>query len=80
MLDILANARPERGARLAGAVCSSCHGEDGASATPELPSLAGQSAAAIYKQLHDFRTGARVALSVTANRAPAARSGSTLRE
>lgn len=60
VLDILANARPERGARLAGAVCSSCHGEDGASATPELPSLAGQSAAAIYKQLHDFRTGARV--------------------
>ena len=60
VLDILATARPERGALLAGAVCASCHGDAGASATPELPSLAGQTAAAIYKQLHDFRSGARV--------------------
>lgn len=59
VLDILANARPERGAQLAGQVCASCHGEEGVSATPELPSLAGQSAAAIYKQLHDYRSGAR---------------------
>ena len=59
VLDFLANARPDRGARMAGAVCSSCHGENGASTTPELPSLAGQSAAAIYKQLHDYRSGAR---------------------
>ena len=28
--------------------------------TPELPSLVGQSPAAIYKQLFDYRTGARV--------------------
>ena len=60
VLDILNNARPDRGAQLAAAVCASCHGDNGASATPELPSLAGQSAAAIYKQLHDFRSGARV--------------------
>ena len=60
VLDILSNARPERGAQIAAAVCASCHGDDGVSATPELPSLAGQSAAAIYKQLHDYRSGARV--------------------
>lgn len=59
VLDVLANARPERGAQLGAEVCASCHGEEGQSATPELPSLAGQSAAAIYKQLHDFRSGAR---------------------
>ena len=41
-------------------VCASCHGDEGVSATPDLPSLAGQSAAAIYKQLHDYRSGARV--------------------
>lgn len=59
VLGILANARPERGARIAGQVCTVCHGERGVSATPELPSLNGQSAAAIYKQLHDYRSGAR---------------------
>lgn len=60
VLDILANARPERGAQLAGQVCSACHGDRGVSATPEIPSLVGQSSAAIYKQLHDYRSGARV--------------------
>jgi cytochrome c553 len=59
VLDILNNASPERGAQIAGAVCASCHGDAGVSATPELPSLAGQSAASIYKQLHDYRSGAR---------------------
>jgi cytochrome c553 len=60
VLDILANANPQRGARIAGQVCVACHGEKGVSATPDLPSLNGQSAAAIYKQLHDYRSGARV--------------------
>ena len=60
VLDILSGASPERGARIAAAVCASCHGDEGVSATPDLPSLAGQSAAAIYKQLHDYRSGARV--------------------
>jgi cytochrome c553 len=59
VLNVLAGAVPERGAQLAAAVCSTCHGENGVSATSELPSLAGQSAAAIYKQLHDYRSGAR---------------------
>ena len=38
----------------------SCHGEQGVSVAPDFPNLAGQSGAAIYKQLHDFRTGSRV--------------------
>jgi cytochrome c553 len=60
VLDILANAHPQQGAQLAAQVCVSCHGENGASVTAEIPSLAGQSSAAIYKQLHDYRSGARV--------------------
>jgi cytochrome c553 len=59
VLDVLNNGRPERGERIAAEVCTSCHGEHGVSATPEIPSLAGQSSAAIYKQLHDYRSGAR---------------------
>lgn len=43
----------------AAAACEGCHGEGGVSSTPEFPSLAGQSALAIYKQLHDFRSGSR---------------------
>ncbi len=60
VLAILDEGSPQRGAQIAGAVCVTCHGEQGVSATPELPSLAGQTPAAIYKQLHDYRSGARV--------------------
>jgi cytochrome c553 len=49
-----------RGAQLATQVCSACHGDKGLSQASNIPSLAGQSAYAIYKQLHDYRTGARV--------------------
>lgn len=48
-----------RGAQLAGQVCAACHGETGLSETSTIPSLAGQTSYAIYKQLHDYRTGAR---------------------
>ena len=36
-----------------------CHLPDGSSAAPTIPRMAGQSYFAIYKQLHDFRSGAR---------------------
>jgi len=55
-----------RGAELAGQVCAACHGETGLSVTSAIPSLAGQTSYAIYKQLHDFRTGARVQPDMTA--------------
>jgi len=58
-LQILANAKPERGAAKAQEVCVACHGEQGVSRSPEYPNLAGQSGAAIYKQLNDYRTGSR---------------------
>ena len=59
VLQILANAKPERGRAKVLEICVSCHGEQGVSVTPEFPNLAGQSGAAIYKQLHDYRTDSR---------------------
>jgi cytochrome c553 len=59
LLQILADAKPERGSAKAQEVCVACHGEQGVSRAPEYPNLAGQSGAAIYKQLNDYRTGSR---------------------
>ena len=67
VLKILAAGRTERGAQIAGQTCAACHGDKGLSQSagtppdgPVFPSLAGQSSYAIYKQLHDFQSGARV--------------------
>ena len=65
IMQVLASTNTARGAQLAGAVCAACHGEKGLSATSEIPSLAGQSPYAIYKQLHDYRTGARAHAQMT---------------
>jgi len=59
VLQILARADVERGRAKAQEVCVACHGESGVSSSPEYPHLAGQSGAAIYKQLFDYRTGSR---------------------
>lgn len=40
--------------------CVACHGERGIAADPQNPNLAGQSGVAIYKQLHDYKSGSRV--------------------
>jgi cytochrome c553 len=58
-LAILASADPRPGAELASGLCASCHGEDGLTVSDQFPKLAGQSPEAIYKQLSDFRSGAR---------------------
>jgi cytochrome c553 len=47
------------GAQLAQEICAACHGQTGVSPDPKYPHLSGQSALAIYKQLHDFRSGVR---------------------
>ena len=60
LLQILARADVQRGYAKVQEVCVSCHGETGVSVSPDFPHLAGQSGAAIYKQLHDYRTGSRV--------------------
>jgi cytochrome c553 len=59
VLGVLARADPERGRAKVVEVCVSCHGEQGVAVSPDFPHLAGQSGAAIYKQLHDYRTGSR---------------------
>ena len=41
-------------------VCSACHGMDGNSASPVNPSIAGQPAEYITRQLTHFQTGMRV--------------------
>ncbi|MEJ0078454.1 MAG: c-type cytochrome [Alphaproteobacteria bacterium] len=65
LLQTLANAKPERGRAKVQEVCVACHGEDGVSTAPENPHLAGQSGAAIYKQLNDYRTGSRTHQQMT---------------
>jgi cytochrome c553 len=59
VLQILAEAKPERGHAKVQEVCSACHGEQGESVSVEFPNLAGQSGTAIYKQLSDYHTGSR---------------------
>ena len=59
IMRVLAGGNTQRGAALAARTCAACHGEKGLSQT-NIPSLAGQSPYAIYKQLYDYRTGARV--------------------
>ncbi|ADG10742.1 cytochrome c4 [Caulobacter segnis] len=64
-LTILANADPRPGAALAADVCSACHGEEGTTISDAFPRLAGQSPEAIYKQLSDYRSGARYNAQMT---------------
>ncbi|HEV2365595.1 MAG TPA: c-type cytochrome [Caulobacteraceae bacterium] len=59
-LAVLAAADPRPGAALSVSLCSACHGDQGVSPSPLYPHLSGQSAEAIFKQLSDFRSGARV--------------------
>lgn len=59
-LNRLGTADPARGAKVAEERCIACHAPDGSSAAPTIPRMAGQSYFAIYKQLHDFQSGARV--------------------
>ena len=60
IMERLASGNTQHGEKLAREVCAACHGETGLSETAIIPSLAGQTSYAIYKQLHDYRTGARV--------------------
>jgi cytochrome c553 len=65
VLQTLARANPDRGRAKVLEVCVACHGEEGVSVAPEFPHLNGQSGAAIYKQLHDYRTGSRTHVQMT---------------
>lgn len=54
-----ARGDPARGQTLASQACAGCHGADGNSGIPANPSLAGQHAGYIAKQLAEFKSGAR---------------------
>ncbi len=58
-LSDLADGDIKSGAKLAEDVCQACHNLNGMSVNADTPSMTGQSARAIYKQLHDFKSGAR---------------------
>jgi cytochrome c553 len=58
-INALARPNPQVAQDLAQNLCVSCHGENGVSPSPDFPHLSGQSALAIYKQLHDYKSGAR---------------------
>jgi cytochrome c553 len=54
-----ASAADAEAGKAKSAVCASCHGADGNSTNPIWPSLAGQHASYLYKQLMDFKQGRR---------------------
>jgi cytochrome c553 len=56
--SLLAQGDAARGAAIA-TPCNNCHGANGISADAAFPNLAGQSVAALYKQLEDYKSGKR---------------------
>lgn len=44
--------------------CKRCHNEDGISDDEEIPTIAGQRATYLYKQLHDYKNGFRESLDM----------------
>ena len=52
-------ADPARAQQIVSQVCAACHGADGNSPSPANPSLAGQSADYITRQLAHFKAGVR---------------------
>jgi cytochrome c553 len=64
-----AAGNPEEGKEKA-AACGGCHGEDGNSAAPIFPKLAGQHPSYLYKQLNDFKTQKRIEPTMNAMAEP----------
>jgi cytochrome c553 len=58
-LGELYQAKRDDGAALAQERCIACHTVEGNTPDPTIPRNAGQSRFAIYKQLHDYKSGAR---------------------
>jgi cytochrome c553 len=54
-----ANAQDLEAGKALARKCSVCHGKQGLSKDPEVPSLAGQPALYLEKSMNDFRTGVR---------------------
>ena len=61
VLSRIAKADREKGEEIAAETCAACHNPNGMSSDPAtMPSIAGQPAQAIYKQLWDMKNGARI--------------------
>jgi cytochrome c553 len=54
-----AQGDPAKAQSIVDSVCAACHGADGNSLLPVNPSLAGQHASYLYKQLSDYKSGLR---------------------
>jgi len=65
LITFTANAADIEAGKGKTAVCAGCHGADGNSSNPTWPSLAGQHATYIYKQLKDFKEGRRSDATMT---------------
>lgn len=65
LISFAANAADAEAGKAKSATCSACHGADGNSSNPMWPSLAGQHASYIYKQLSDFKAGRRINASMS---------------
>jgi cytochrome c553 len=70
LVSFAANAADAEAGKTKSAVCAACHGADGNSSNPAWPSLAGQHASYIYKQLMDFKQGRRINAQMTGMVAP----------
>lgn len=55
----VAKGDPAKAQSIVDKVCGACHGADGNSTSPTYPQLAGQPPEYLYKQLSDFKSGAR---------------------
>ena len=58
-LHLLRNADISQGAAEAGGICATCHGKDGIASAAIYPNLANEPAAALFKQLRDFKSDSR---------------------
>lgn len=65
LISFTANAADVEAGKAKSAACAACHGADGNSSNPMWPSLAGQHATYIYKQLADFEAGRRANASMS---------------
>lgn len=64
-MTFAANAGDIEAGKAKSAVCAACHGADGNSNNAAWPSLAGQHASYLYKQLSDYKAGRRNNASMT---------------
>lgn len=65
LVSLTTNAGDIEAGKAKSAICAACHGADGNSTNSVWPSLAGQHAGYIYKQLKDFKEGRRNNASMT---------------